>query len=230
MRKFTGIIFIVVISILLLGVSFLYAEWVHVTGGYLSNVHFVGNDGWVTDNYGRIRHSSDGGANWEIQESGVTERLYGVYFVSSTTGWISGNDGIILYTDDGGATWTPQTSGTTNRIETLFFTSALNGWAGGRYGTVLHTTDGGANWNPVTVTGSAVYSIYFPDELHGWLVASKYIFHTSDGGTNWTEQTNPSDKTLKRIVFVDTLKGWAVGSSGTIIHTTDGGSNWTGQT
>ncbi|GAH92957.1 unnamed protein product, partial [marine sediment metagenome] len=151
-------IFIVVISILLLGVSFLYAEWVHVTGGYLSNVQFVGNDGWVTDNYGRIRHSSNGGANWEIQESGVTERLYGVYFVSSTTGWISGNDGIILYTDDGGAIWTSQTSGTTDRLDVIFFLDSLNGWAGGSYGTFLHTTDGGGTWVPVSATTYHIYS------------------------------------------------------------------------
>ena len=43
----------------------------------------------------------------------------------------------------------------------------------------------------------------------------------------WTLQQTPSTTNLTRIIFVDTLKGWTSGDSGTVIHTTNGGTNWT---
>ncbi|MCD6400050.1 T9SS type A sorting domain-containing protein [candidate division WOR-3 bacterium] len=223
---------IVFVGIFLVSTLSLHADWEFVTGGYLSNVQFVGNNGWATDNYGRIRHTSDGGAHWGIQESGVTSRLYGVSFVDSLKGWISGSNGVIVHTTDGGATWTPQTSGTSNRLDAIFFLDSLNGWAGGSYGTLLHTIDGGTTWDTLTVTVTTyhIYTIFFVDSLHGWVTGSKHIYYTSDGGINWTEQTNPAGKTIYGTAFTDTLNGWAVTSLGHIIHTTDGGATWTEQT
>jgi len=152
MKKIKLVLCICFISLFMAGASILQADWDYAAGGYFSNIQFAGNDGWVTDNYGRIHHSPDGGTTWEIQESGFTERLYGISFINSTTGWITGDEGIILHTTDGGMNWTPQTSGTTDRLESVYFLDALNGWAGGRYGTFVKTTDGGSTWTPVTVT------------------------------------------------------------------------------
>lgn len=43
----------------------------------------------------------------------------------------------------------------------------------------------------------------------------------------WTKLNSPTIQPLKRVFFVDSLYGWAVGDSGTIVHTTNGGLNWT---
>ena len=42
----------------------------------------------------------------------------------------------------------------------------------------------------------------------------------------WKKQQSPVNATLKNLVFVDSLTGWAAGDYGAIIHTTDGGNNW----
>ncbi|CAN5536917.1 hypothetical protein BH10BAC5_BH10BAC5_05580 [soil metagenome] len=47
--------------------------------------------------------------------------------------------------------------------------------------------------------------------------------------TQWTRQITPVSTNLTRIIFIDTLKGWAAGDSGHIIHTTNGGTNWIAQ-
>jgi photosystem II stability/assembly factor-like uncharacterized protein len=42
----------------------------------------------------------------------------------------------------------------------------------------------------------------------------------------WIRQPSPTDKSLNKSFFVDTLYGWAVGDSGIVIHTSNGGLNW----
>lgn len=42
----------------------------------------------------------------------------------------------------------------------------------------------------------------------------------------WVEIQSPVSTTLRKLSFVDSLTGWAVGEAGTIIRTTDGGNSW----
>jgi hypothetical protein len=42
----------------------------------------------------------------------------------------------------------------------------------------------------------------------------------------WIAQPCPTTKFLNRIVFTDSLYGWAAGDSGVVIHTTNGGLTW----
>ena len=42
----------------------------------------------------------------------------------------------------------------------------------------------------------------------------------------WIKINSPTNNTLRKIVFTDSLNGWACGLNGTIIHTSDGGQNW----
>lgn len=60
------------------------------------------NNGWAVGKNGSILNTSDGGQNWEYQESGTTAWLNSVYFVDENHGWICGDSAIILYTDNGG--------------------------------------------------------------------------------------------------------------------------------
>ncbi|MEL6971011.1 MAG: YCF48-related protein [Bacteroidota bacterium] len=54
------------------------------------------NTGWVVGFQGSILHTTDGGANWEIQTSGTSENLFGVFFTDANTGWAVGEEGTIL--------------------------------------------------------------------------------------------------------------------------------------
>ncbi len=42
----------------------------------------------------------------------------------------------------------------------------------------------------------------------------------------WEKQSSPVSVTLRNLIFVDSLTGWAAGDLGTIVHTSDGGQNW----
>ena len=42
----------------------------------------------------------------------------------------------------------------------------------------------------------------------------------------WEKIQSPTTQILQKVVFVDSLTGWAVGDSGIIIHTSDAGSTW----
>jgi photosystem II stability/assembly factor-like uncharacterized protein len=53
---------------------------------------------------------------------------------------------------------------------------------------------------------------------------------TSFAQLYWVNQSSPVTAWLYRIVFTDTLNGWACGDSGTIVHTSNGGLNWVKQT
>jgi photosystem II stability/assembly factor-like uncharacterized protein len=125
----------------------------------------------------------------------------------------------------------------------MFFDSQGEyGWAVGSAGKVLKTTDGGSNWLPV-VTGIICdyHSVYFIDELTGWIVGGRtpfftnydaYIIKTTDGGDTWITQYT-SNEVLNDVHFIDEISGWVVGSlypevnnKGCILNTTDGGQNW----
>lgn len=43
---------------------------------------------------------------------------------------------------------------------------------------------------------------------------------------NWEKIDSPTNQTLYKIFFSDSLNGWAVGDSGTVIYTSNGGVNW----
>ncbi|NQV17444.1 MAG: hypothetical protein HQ534_02750, partial [Armatimonadetes bacterium] len=217
--------------ILATSLSFLYAGWDFVAGGYISDVNFVGNNGWAVLSEGLVIHTPDGGTTWEYQQTATTERLYDVSFVDNLEGWVTGNDGLIFHTTDGGNNWIQQNSSTTTNMQSICFTDALNGWAAGSYGEIVHTSDGGATWAPQTSgISSKIYSIYFVDALNGWAVAaSDYIIHTTDGGATWVTQTNPTTDSMQDVIFYDANEGWATGLK-KIIHTVDGGANWVAQT
>lgn len=43
---------------------------------------------------------------------------------------------------------------------------------------------------------------------------------------HWVPLPGPTTQHLRKIYFIDHLRGWAAGDSGIIIHTSDGGLNW----
>ena len=63
---------------------------------------------------GLILRSTNGGADWVAQESGVENHLYGVSwgYVIDTPGWVVvGEFGIVLISEDDGVTWENRSSG-----------------------------------------------------------------------------------------------------------------------
>jgi photosystem II stability/assembly factor-like uncharacterized protein len=80
------------------------------SGNRLYAVQFVDpQNGWAVGDMGEIQHTSDGGATWQPQSSGITSRLNRVVFKNATEGWVYGSTYLssptLLRTVDGGRRW-----------------------------------------------------------------------------------------------------------------------------
>lgn len=79
-------------------------------------------------------------------------------------------------------------------------------------------------------TDQTLFSIHFPDSLHGWAAgANGVIINSKDGGNIWTAQNSTVTDSLLSICFADSLNGWAVGKKGCTVNTIDGGKTWVKQ-
>lgn len=101
---------------------------------------------WRVGPAGIIEYSSDAGANWSLQPSGVVADLFSGSAPSDKICWIAGRAGTILRTTDSGAHWQKVHAPVEDDVISIF---AVNGQeatislAHGSY----KTMDGGATWN-----------------------------------------------------------------------------------
>jgi hypothetical protein len=130
-------------------------------------------------------------------------------------------------------------------ITDLAFPSATRGIAVGtildRAGrhpqfTALVTSDGGTHWALVPLK-EFPRSLFFLDEMNGWMVTGEGLWFTREAGRSWlriADQIKP-DKKLKdaprgglilRVWFLDEHHGYAVGLQKSAFETHDGGRTW----
>lgn len=142
--------------------------------GYLAMVN--SSHGWATGGFGAIVRTTDGWQSYEIQDAGVSQNFFGIFFWDAHKGWVVGSDNTILATIDGGQHWGIQYThrpfladyGSVALLD-IFFVTKSKGWAVGSYG-IHYTKDGGNNWYNL---GSKTWSpsrITFANETHGWAV------------------------------------------------------------
>lgn len=129
----------------------------------------------------------------------------------------------LYHTTNGGATWT-HTPGA--NIFDIHFPSDLVGYACGEGGVMRKTVDGGVSWSTLTSpVANDQFTVFFIDELRGWIGGATSGARTTDGGATWTLMTNIPSFT-KAIVFTDADTGYAVGQTGQTLRSTDGGITW----
>lgn len=64
------------------------------SSGVLNEVFFLSDqEGWAGGNFGKILYTSDGGANWNVINTGATNLIEGIHFTSSNNGYIVGGNG-----------------------------------------------------------------------------------------------------------------------------------------
>jgi len=181
--------------------------------------------------------------NWEIVSVSETNVIYDVFFINRNIGWfVSGFNTTVYKTTDNGNSWNMIYSSVSESRQCIQFLNEDKGYTGGfeyppknkkfinrnqrNWNSFDYSTDGGINWiegNPVGP--SDIYDIIFIDTLCGWSAdAWGRIGYTSNGGDSWDQQYITNYSILK-IIFVDSLKGWAVASD-SLLRTTDGGGTW----
>jgi len=159
--------------------------------------------GWVSGEFGRLLHTTDGGQTWTEQHKVLMggeyfdvldlPTLFGMSFVSATEGVTVGIDARVARTLDGGSTWAWEKVESPYPLLDPFFAVHVfpdgSGWAIGGAGQVVRRLAGTEGWHLADL-GQSVFTwlrgISFFDEQHGWLVGGYgLILRTTDGGKTW---------------------------------------------
>ena len=180
-------------------------------------VYFVDeNVGWIAGQFGKILHTKDSGKTWNTQYSGTQENLNKLYFADAKHGLIVGDNGVMLTTVNAGKKWEKQESGTDNDLYGLALSpngvvAVGKGGIAMRYS--VDDVELPAKLPPVAEEPETVVveeeTPVVPVVYH-WDIIRQATWRTDFADT----------------YFVDTAKGWTVGSGGAIARTTDGGKTW----
>jgi photosystem II stability/assembly factor-like uncharacterized protein len=174
---------------------------------------------------GTMLHSTDFGRTWEIQKTGTTMALQGIFFADVNRGWAVGWSGTILRTLDGGKKWEDiDAAAATWSLNTVYFRNEKEGWAAGFSGELLHTRDGGTTWEALkSPVMSTLSSIAFDKAGRFWIAADEQLIVSQDAGATWKKAAADNYMFLSRLFRTgDTL--WAMGELGILKQTaqTDG--------
>ncbi len=214
------------------------STWTTVAAGAATNVQDVEfvtpNIGWIVESNGTttgyIRYTTNGGASWSLQMSGI-RGVNGIAARSSTQLAAVGVSGSMLRTEDAGISWISQSAGTTRVLYGLSYVDSETAYAVGATGLVMRTEDGGDTWNSGTAGSGNWLAVDFADRATGWIVGvTGSIRKTVNGAETWAVQPSPTTQQLNSVAVASTQTAYAVGNGGTIIKTLNGGSTWTTQT
>jgi len=183
--------------------------------------------------------SRDGGQTWQSASSALSDGFAAADFYDPKTGIGIGFHGIMQQFQDGIMASQTATFGL-RRVSAVKVNSDGKGvytWAVGDRGLVLSTPDHGFRWGtvPGALPGNAAESVDLKTiEAHGgqlWVAGNpgSVIYMSNDAGQTWRGSFTGVTATIRKIVFVDALNGWAVGDLGTILTTRNGGQTWTVQ-
>ena len=195
-----------------------WSEVPHPVDSSLTQVTFVGEQGWAVGHQGTVLNSRDGGKTWTAQKSGTTKSIFAVSFADQNHGWACGDESTWLWTNNGGETWNVErmevsqvglSEETSLAVPDLIYYSVhfidqKNGWIVGEYGNIRHTADGGKTW----------------DAQHESLLDAM----VEKGGMGMKDVMNFG--AFFRVRFVDAMHGYVVGAGGAIATTDDGGKKW----
>lgn len=114
------------------------------------------------DDGGGIYKSTDAGATWSQQASGVTTSLTQVKFSSPQVGWIVGLDGVLLRTTDGGDHWARQQTPEGMKFDNLGPLTVVDQDKAIFANSGTYTNDGGKTWavstfNPNKISAQGVF-------------------------------------------------------------------------
>ncbi len=195
--------------------------------------HYQGSPAALQRN---ILTTSDGGASWQLRDSGVSSGLEAVDFADALHGRAVGSLGSVTTTGDGGVTWTSSTLGQHEALVGVAFSDVDHGAIAGGDGSVWRTADGGATWSCQSVEAPHLgTAALIPGGDSLWVLQSEFlggvpidcvVQRSQDGGVTWQRPASDLRENVRDLTFVDRLHGWGVGTGGLIVVTNDGGSSW----
>lgn len=202
-------------------------------GTQLNCVEFLDSlTAYSVGNFGIILKSTDGGRNWNIQESGTNLDLYSISAIDKDTVYVCGDGLNVFKTTNGGNSWENIFNKSwSNNTNCIFFVTPAVGYIAGDGTTLFKTTDYGATWNDLNVglEFQQVSSIFFTSTDTGYASSRSVgkVLKTIDGGINWIEIDLPLNNQFNTVTFLNDSTGFLAGQGGTILKTMDAGNTWT---
>jgi photosystem II stability/assembly factor-like uncharacterized protein len=202
-------------------------------------LHFVNKDtGWACGGSGAIIKTTNGGDDWTISETPVTNLLLKIHSYNGQVVIATGYDGIILRSSDGGENFVQVPSGVGNGID-LWDVKMINdtlGWVCGLNQTLLKTTDAGLTWQPIsTVLNQHYWAVDFINEQYGMIACGDgIVLKSTDGGNTWTQIQAGDTRDLYSIDIIDSQHIVAAGErepqiqfeGGKNVYSSDAGVTW----
>ncbi len=207
-------------------------SWGLTIGGGLVNAMAFVNDtlGYSIGTFESAYYiTRNGGVTWTSTGHGAPLRYGGnwIEFVNDTLGYIAGNYLRINLTTDSGYSWNNLFMN--EDIKDIFFINEKIGFAIDDF-SVHKTIDGGVKWNRLGGLPYYLKTIYFLDNMRGFLGGqNNEILATVDGGSIWIKRpisglTDSSFTSIEGFFFVNDSVGYA-NSSG-IYKTDNHGLEW----
>jgi photosystem II stability/assembly factor-like uncharacterized protein len=200
------------------------------------------NVAWISCDDRYILKTTNGGADWDVQEiTDVGELLdmMGISAVDENNAWVCGAylDNYVSVTHDGGNTWDSHvttSNGGTPGIQAFDDNNAYECTSTGDFVKVNKTGD---DWDIDTKNfgeHSGLFCLSFINPQQGWVSGvtnfdDVFVAKTGNAGSDWDFMDYPrsgDNQRLFGVSAVDFDTVWAAGKSGLLIKTTNAGASW----
>jgi len=233
--------------------SYTQDYWIHKPSpavNWLTRIQFVDTlYGWASGDLGTIINTTNGGLNWNSQNSGIVGyAIDDMFFLNRRLGWALANNyytyrAQILTTTNGGVNWIiNEFFDTTQVLHAVYFMDSLTGFLGAFTGPIYKTTNGGVNWVNTTLDTNYCsllrlfpkYNINFMNSQTGFACGglidmAGIIWKTTDSGLNWVNYC-VAPEPFKRIQPLSNGRILAVGGDydfgANSSTSTNSGNNW----
>jgi photosystem II stability/assembly factor-like uncharacterized protein len=188
-------------------------------------IHFY-DMGYMCGVDSNIYKTIDAGESWEYIST-LGEQINDIdfgYDIYNPKGYVCGNNGTIGLIED--TSLVVIQSGYSTKFVKISLPYNDKVWLVGDSSVYLYD---GITFSKKFISDIQLNSIYFFNELNGWIVGdSGYIAKTTDGGNTWTQKPNP-DIFKRNLNDIQLIYNWGftVGDNGLILETTNAGETWT---
>jgi photosystem II stability/assembly factor-like uncharacterized protein len=196
--------------------------------------------GYACAQDGSMFKTTDGGATWARQATGLTYELYSVDFVDENVGWACGEMGTVLRTLDGGENWAIVDTDHENDLNGICFRTVSIGYAVGSGGLILRSEDGGNTWDEVSVSANTDFSdVGLLSDGSNTVVAAvgssmeslpggdRNVYLSTDDGLSYASSELTGEwKAISRTHQAGSYASYLVGPRGAIVSTDDLGATW----
>ncbi|MES2595494.1 MAG: hypothetical protein V4662_09170 [Verrucomicrobiota bacterium] len=175
---------------------------------------------WIVGRGGRIDKTTNGGANWTQQASGLpsTALIRGIWGSSASDVWAvagdTGDNTIVYIIHFNGIAWSTYSQSFSGGLRSIWGTAANDIWAVGDLGNRLHYD--GNSWTSVPGLPSiGLFRVWGLDASNIWIIADNATIVKHTGGLTWAPFNNTG------ITGTNQLRG-ITGSSATNLYVATG--------